>query len=286
MNSQNGWSVIGSGDLDKAAFPGTSIVPLPGIRKGDVATVLHYVGQQFNARVEALYNPGCWGYANRAIIGGSDTSNHASGTAIDLNAPSHPLGKSGTFSQSQLNAIREILNHLEGVVRWGGDYAGRKDEMHFEIVGNSEQVARIARKIRGEDTTPITTPAHESGTLKRGTWNVRSGPSTDYGSIGIAHGGESYKIEETRNGWKRVIFTGRQGWIGPAAWGGIPAPARQQHIETVKKGTWYVRSGASTNSKILGTVGGGDRYDTEVLPSKWRRITYKGLQGFVGPAAW
>lgn len=149
MTSQNGWSVITSKDLDISPFPGTKIVPVPGIRKGDVATVLHYVGEQFNKNVEKLVNPGCWGYFNRPIRGSTQTSNHASGTAIDLNAPKHPLGAQGTFTASQKAEIRKILNYCNGVVRWGGDYSGRKDEMHFEIIGNATQVTNLAKKIKG-----------------------------------------------------------------------------------------------------------------------------------------
>lgn len=147
--SQNGWSVITSKDLDTSAFPETKIVPVPGVRKGDVATVLHYVGTKFDSGVEKLVNPGCWGYFNRPIRGSTVTSNHASGTAIDLNAPKHPLGASGTFSATQKAAIRKILNYCDGVVRWGGDYSARKDEMHFEIIGNATQVANLAKKIKG-----------------------------------------------------------------------------------------------------------------------------------------
>lgn len=144
--SQNGYSV--DPPLNTNPFPGTNIVPVPGVRKGDVATVLHYVGSQFDKRVEKLVNPGCWGYANRPIRGSATTSNHASGTAIDLNAPRHPLGASGTFSAKQKSEIRKILNYCDGVVRWGGDYPVRKDEMHFEINKGATAVARLAKKIK------------------------------------------------------------------------------------------------------------------------------------------
>ena len=105
----------------------------PGVRTGDVYTVLRYVAVQVNSTVEALYSPGCWGHNYREISGSTTLSNHASGTAIDVNAPDHPLGASGTFTSAQVSAIRTILTRCNGVVRWGGDYSGRKDEMHFEI---------------------------------------------------------------------------------------------------------------------------------------------------------
>lgn len=143
--SQNGWSLISSTQLNKNPFPGTNVVPLPGIRKDrDVVTILHYVGTQFNNRVERLENIGCWGYSRRYIGGTKTWSNHASGTAIDLNAPRHPMGKTGTFSPAQVSEIKKILKECSGVVRWGGEY---RDEMHFEINASASAVAKAAAKL-------------------------------------------------------------------------------------------------------------------------------------------
>lgn len=73
-------------------------------------------------------------------------SNHASGTAIDLNAPDHPLGEPGTFTDEQVARIRALLDELAPVVAWGGDF-DRPDEMHFEVVGTPEEVAAVAARI-------------------------------------------------------------------------------------------------------------------------------------------
>ena len=121
------------------------------MRKGDVATVLSYVAKRFHSEVEKLVWPGNWGYAERTIRGNSRTlSNHASGTAIDLNAPRHPLGvaPSRNFSSAQISRIHKILRDCNGVVRWGGDYNGRKDAMHFEINASSSRVRTLANQIR------------------------------------------------------------------------------------------------------------------------------------------
>lgn len=159
-DSQNGYSVDPT--LNKNPFPGTKIVAVPGVRKGNVATVLHYVGSQFDKNVEKLVNPGCWGYVNRPIRGSTVTSNHASATAIDLNAPKHPLGASGTFSAKQKSEIRKILNYCDGVVRWGGDYSDRKDEMHFEIIKGSTAVSNLAKKIKNDKVEDMLTRSQQN----------------------------------------------------------------------------------------------------------------------------
>ncbi|WP_394941992.1 M15 family metallopeptidase [Psychromicrobium sp. YIM B11713] len=147
--SQNGWPA--SESLPLATLKVGSVTFPSGVLKGDVATVLGYVARRFNKEVEALHEGWCWGYNFRKISGSTEYSNHSSGTAIDCNAPDHPLGKEGTYSKAQVTAIHKIISDCNGVVRWGGDYNGRKDEMHFEInvgPGNAKLKA-LAKKIKG-----------------------------------------------------------------------------------------------------------------------------------------
>jgi hypothetical protein len=130
----------------------------PGVRAGDVATVLFYVAQQLDARVEDgdLYTAGDdWGYSFRPNTNNpSQLSCHASATAFDWNATRHSNGSKGTFSAGQVAEIRRILAEVGGVVRWGGDFTGTKDEMHFEIIGNAAQVKAVADRLRGVAPSP------------------------------------------------------------------------------------------------------------------------------------
>ena len=73
-----------------------------------------------------------WGYAFRMVRGSTDRlSCHSSGTAIDLNATRHPLGKVGTFPAEKVPMIRALAKKYG--LKWGGDFKGRADEMHFEV---------------------------------------------------------------------------------------------------------------------------------------------------------
>jgi len=166
---QNGWPASPNKEgivplsVAGVSFPG-------GVRGGDVEAVLRYVAEQWHARVEPLRAGWCWGWAYRAVRAGTDLSNHAGGYALDLNAPDHPLGKAGTFSGAQVAAIRAICAEVGNVVRWGGDYSGRKDEMHVEIVGSQAAVAAVAARLRGgavHPGAPAPAPAPASGQLLR-----------------------------------------------------------------------------------------------------------------------
>lgn len=145
--SYNGWpaskdrAAINVGDFHYRSKPFPA-----GVKRGDVATVMQYLVNALATRVEPFDDGyGCWGYNYRANINNpSSLSCHASGTAIDWRAPSHPNGSSGTFTQKQYDEITKILIELESVVRHLRGY----DEMHFEIRGSAADVARVAAKIR------------------------------------------------------------------------------------------------------------------------------------------
>jgi len=91
-----------------------------------------------------------WAHAFRAVRGYSILSNHASGTAIDLNATEHPLGVRGTFTEKQIATIDRRLKIYDGCIRWGGHYSGRVDAMHFEVNRDIAQCERVARRLMND----------------------------------------------------------------------------------------------------------------------------------------
>lgn len=160
--SYNGWTAspdpktIG---IDQAFAPAG--VPFPGgVKGGDVAAVLGYVASRIHLEVEKLVVGWCWGYDYRVNRNDPNTlSCHSSGTAIDVNAPKHANGDYNTFTPDQITRIRVILRAAGGVVAWGRDWNGTKDEMHFEIHGGVTQVRAAAAKLRQPAApTPGLTP--------------------------------------------------------------------------------------------------------------------------------
>lgn len=91
-----------------------------------------------------------WGYCFRMVRGTTDKlSNHSSGTAIDLNASQHPLGKVGTFPAEKVPMIRALAKKYG--LKWGGDYVKRKDEMHFEIEISTTKAKELITKLGLQD---------------------------------------------------------------------------------------------------------------------------------------
>ena len=156
--SYNGWQASSSPrpiGIVPLVVNGVSFVP--GCKSGPVHTVLSYVAHRLMTEVEPA-GEGCWGYSYRRNRNADNLSCHASGTAIDFNAPKHPNGKRGTFTPKQVAAIERILADV-GVVAWGGHFHGTPDEMHFEIHGTPGEVGAVAKRLTTAHAAPTPAPA-------------------------------------------------------------------------------------------------------------------------------
>lgn len=164
--SQNGWPVLRTAPPRVELVPGVSVPVLPG----DVAWLLSRVARFIHEHVEPLDTPvyeggrrlptDDWGWAFRPIRGQeTGYSNHASATAIDLNATQHPRGRERTWTPAEVAEIDRHLAEYHGVVRWGEHYSTTVDGMHFEIIGTPEQVRRVRTELQARDEDDMPTAA-------------------------------------------------------------------------------------------------------------------------------
>jgi hypothetical protein len=148
LTSPNGWPA----SEDRKAIGIQSFV-VPGTKlkiacAQAVAPILVAFCKEFHELVEPIDQGQLddWGYAFRMTRGSDKVlSNHSSGTAMDLNALKHPLGKSNTFNKEQCNIITLLITKYG--LAWGGHYKKRKDEMHFEIKMDKEQVKQKIKQL-------------------------------------------------------------------------------------------------------------------------------------------
>ena len=146
--SYNGWPA----SKDQAEI-GIKSYPVPGstikLRCAEkVAPLLVGFAAEFHKLIEPIDEGSLddWGYCFRMVRGeATKLSNHSSGTAIDLNATQHALGKVGTFEAGKVPMIRALAKKYG--LTWGGDYKNRKDEMHFEINIGPAKVAELITKL-------------------------------------------------------------------------------------------------------------------------------------------
>lgn len=145
--SYNGW--LASKDraeigIKSYTVPGTTI---KFACAQTVAPLLIGFASEFHKLIEPIDDSADdWGYCYRMIRGSTDKlSNHSSGTALDLNATAHPLGKAGTFTEGKVPMLQGLCRKYG--LKWGGDYNNRKDEMHFEIALDAVKVAALITKL-------------------------------------------------------------------------------------------------------------------------------------------
>lgn len=159
--------------------PATVRVPCAGIQlnlRPEVAPLF----AELIRRVEAIKGSG-WmvsagGYNARPVRGyelkyastNSETylSNHAWGLAADFRAGTN--GLSNTLKTDMPSNIRQIAAACG--LEWGGDYAGRKDPMHFEFVGTPAQAAAAVARLTAptqEDLLSALTPDEQREVLDR-----------------------------------------------------------------------------------------------------------------------
>jgi peptidoglycan hydrolase-like protein with peptidoglycan-binding domain len=163
--SQNGYPANDRSLVSSRTIPGTQVKVT--VRNGAAGDLLLYAASRWDKEVEDIDNArgalDDWGYAERPIRGGTELSNHASGTAIDLNATQHPLATAPikTFTTEQIRAVRRIMADCGGALRWGGDYSGRPDSMHIEVIAPEKRCAQVLLRLTA-------LPAASWPTIRRG----------------------------------------------------------------------------------------------------------------------
>lgn len=148
LKSYNGWPASkDQAEIDVKPYPvkGTNLKIRCAAGAGELLAAF---AAEFHELIEPIDEGSLddWAYAFRMVRGTTDKlSCHSSGTAIDLNATRHPLGKIGTFEATKVPMIRALAKKYG--LSWGGDYRGRKDEMHFEVAISKEKAITLAKKL-------------------------------------------------------------------------------------------------------------------------------------------
>lgn len=156
--SENGWRMVDTGSCVWVRVPGTAVTLQ--IREGQPAAILGAFAADYNAYLEQLRDEdsACWTRDNDVA-----TSNHLSGTGMDLNwlGPGKKrfrlgISKEQAYPGEKSRVLDELLAFYEGLVFCGGEWSIR-DWMHFQLGGNTygaNNVTRVQsfinRKIRAD----------------------------------------------------------------------------------------------------------------------------------------
>lgn len=157
-----GWPNCQGGAVNKSFLVETvqGIVTFPGGVRAELCELVSMLvretanrGYVFGVAGNPSY--GCWGYNCRPISGTSKPSNHSWGLAVDINAPRNPYG-GGTDMPPWMVELWESYGF-----RWGGNYSGTKDPMHYEFLGSVSDCANQTARARDNGVgggTPVPIP--------------------------------------------------------------------------------------------------------------------------------
>lgn len=140
----------------------------------------------------------------------------------------------------------------------------------------------------GQDTSAEGTeqPAEEQGpqyVTTTTTVNVRSSDSEQADKLGKVTGGTKLQVLEQRpNGWTKVDYEGKEGYIKTEFLQLAEGAAGAETIGTVTATTNInVRASASETADRLGVLSGGDSAELVGTEGDWSKIKYNGQIGYV-----
>ena len=115
------------------------------------------------------------------------------------------------------------------------------------------------------------------------TVNVRSSDSEQADKLGKVSGGTKLQVLEQRpNGWTKVDYEGKEGYIKTEFLQLAESAAGTETIGTVTATTNInVRASASETADRLGVLSGGDSAELVGTEGDWRKLKYNGQIGYV-----
>jgi len=153
-------------------------------------------------------------------------------------------------------------------------------EMQAEAQQNEQVSSGDANSGEGANGNGSDEPVYAVATTNV---NVRSSDSEQADKLGRVTGGSRLQVLEQKvNGWSKVSFEGKEGYIKSEFLQLEESAAGQETIGTVKATTNInVRATASEKAEKLGVLAGGDTAELIAVEGDWSKIKYNGKVGYV-----
>lgn len=115
------------------------------------------------------------------------------------------------------------------------------------------------------------------------TVNVRSSDSEQADKLGKAAGGTRLQVQEVRaNGWTKVLYDGKDGYIKSDYLTMEESASGLESIGTVTASqNINIRAAASTDSESLGILAGGESLDLFAVEGEWCKVKYNNRVAYV-----
>ena len=154
----------------------------------------------------------------------------------------------------------------------------------LEIIGEKDDwyKIKVKNKKSGWVSSQYVDLNSKSSYVSANRVNFRSGPSTSYSVIGKLSNGDKVEVISTSNGWSKVKYKGKTGYVSSKYLSSSVAPesttTTTKYVNTL---SLNVRSGPSTSYSVIGKVSEGDKVEVISTSNGWSKIKYKGKTGYV-----
>lgn len=140
--------------------------------------------------------------------------------------------KKGDYDNPYVLLLQQNLKDLGYALDVDGDFGSETERIvkAFQVqnklpetgIADKATLAAIENALNGNgdaddaEVEPTPVPILKGVEIADGSWNVRTGPGSEYKSAGIVRGGEVYEKVDL-DGWTPIMFNGELRFIGPAA---------------------------------------------------------------------
>lgn len=139
--------------------------------------------------------------------------------------------REGMYDNLLVKAMQSNLKQLNYALEADGDFGPetkriveefqRENGLPVTGIADKATLERIDELLDGESDRPenepeAVVPDYKTYTAADGTWNVRSGPGTEYAVAGRVKGGDKLEGVDT-DGWIPIVYGGEVRWLSPKA---------------------------------------------------------------------
>ncbi|MBO9129976.1 C40 family peptidase [Bacillus sp. 165] len=133
------------------------------------------------------------------------------------------------------------------------------------------------------------TPTGGTFTVNASALNVRTGPATNYSTIGSVKNGQTLQVIGEINGWYKISYNTEVGYVNKAyvtSTVATPTPTPPPVVQTdgqyvVEASSLRIRTGPATNYPVIGGVVKGHILQVKAIEAGWYKVVHNGQTGYV-----
>lgn len=237
-----------------------------------------------NGWSKVVYN-GTTGYACADYLKAADAISSDFGTGTITGSDVRMRSGAGTDSKILGTYPKGTKMEVTGVKGswYAVSYNGQKgyvssDFIKLSSASDSSSKADDSSKKKTDDSSKTT---GKSGAIIGTSVRMRSGPGTNYDILGTYSNGVSLKVLGSENGWYKVSYNGKTGYIKADYVRVSPEKTTTSTDGTVTGSDVRLRLGPSTSYSIVGTYPKGTEVKISGTSGNWYEVSIKGKYGYM-----